>query len=570
MPERFDRARFLKALGAMGVGAALGPGLVSASAAAQQRPTPGGPPSPRPGRPGLAGLSFDIVERYRPFALLAEGFVELDDPFDTDSRSSYEVLSPTGTPGAVIVGGGALRIDGATAHDTLLRSDTRQVAPFATVLVDVVATSGSSSQDAVVAGLVQDADNAVLVSYDRATGEAAVEVLADGERRVLGTQAADLVAPYQFAFVVNENEVVALADTGDGPQPLIRRNVSEVVDLRSQEVLATHHNAVGIRSGGGGGGGETVIGGVRAGYWGQAGVRDPHTVTDLDGAPLIRDNQLYLTLTQSGLGFFQQAHWGVWTLDLDSYELRQVANLFFTRDDRGLVFGDHAGHIVVDGDRFIVANSTWGDFGRDGAAVQVNYTATEVDVLAGVHVLDTRPMQLPLDGLPSAAAGQWDPHIVRIRGRWYVAFVNARVFFDFYPALAAGRGLESLEFVGADGGKNQTEGTVMQKLGGEWYLLTSSGDTEVGGPTEAYPVYDLQMRFVQNLDAPHPTNIPWPMVTPIPVGPAETRYILTTFNTDQYREDFLGYGTHGDFFVMEAEQTARGAEFPPRRGRFPR
>lgn len=466
------------------------------------------------------------------------------------------------------VADGALHVDGAAAHDTLLRSDTRQVAPFATVLVDVVATSGSTSQDAVVAGLVQDADNAVLVSYDRASGQAAVEVIVGGERRVLGTQAADLVAPYQFAFVVNENEVVALADTGDGPQPLIRRNVRAFVDLRDQDVLASHYNAIGVRSGDGGS--ETVLGGVRAGYWGQAGVRDPHTITDLDGAPLIRDNHLYLTMTQAGLGFFQQAHWGVWTLDLDSYELRQVANLFFTRDDRGLVFGDHAGHIVVDGDRFIVANSTWGDFGRDGAAVQVNYTVVETDVLSGVHVLDTRPMQLPLDALPSAAAGQWDPHIVRIRGRWYVAFVNARSFFNFYPALASGRGLESLELVGADGGKNQTEGPVMQKLGGEWYLLTSSGDTEVGGPTEAYPVYDLQMRFVQNLDAAHPTNIPWPMITPIPLEPAGTRYILTTFNTNQYRDDLLGYGTHGDFIVMEAAQTSRSTEFPPRRGRFPR
>lgn len=96
MAERFDRARFLKALGTVGVGAALGPGLLTDSAAAQQS-LPG---RGRPGRPGLAGLSFDIVERYRPFALLAEGFAELDDPFDDDTRPRMTSSRRRGRPAA--------------------------------------------------------------------------------------------------------------------------------------------------------------------------------------------------------------------------------------------------------------------------------------------------------------------------------------------------------------------------------------------------------------------------------------------------------------------------------------
>ena len=32
-----------------------------------------------------------------------------------------------------------------------------------------------------------------------------------------------------------------------------------------------------------------------------------------------------------------------------------------------------------------------------------------------------------------------------------------------------------------------------------------------------------------------------------------------------YYESLLGYGAHGDFYVMQAEQTVRGYELRPRR-----
>jgi hypothetical protein len=76
-------------------------------------------------------------------------------------------------------------------------------------------------------------------------------------------------------------------------------------------------------------------------------------------------------------------------------------------------------------------------------------------------------------------------------------------------------------------------------------------------------MYDLNMNFVGNLNAPHPTNIPHPQVVPIASG-GSTKYIMITFNGTQYYDNILGYGTHGDFFVMEAAQKVRGYEFPPR------
>jgi hypothetical protein len=40
---------------------------------------------------------------------------------------------------------------------------------------------------------------------------------------------------------------------------------------------------------------------------------------------------------------------------------------------------------------------------------------------------------------------------------------------------------------------------------------------------------------------------------------------MVTFNGTQYHEDVLGYGTHGDFYVMAGRPVTRGWEFPPRR-----
>nr|MBA2713083.1 hypothetical protein [Rubrobacteraceae bacterium] len=64
-----------------------------------------------------------------------------------------------------------------------------------------------------------------------------------------------------------------------------------------------------------------------------------------------------------------------------------------------------------------------------------------------------------------------------------------------------------------------------------------------------------------------PTNIPHPMIVPISItsgGRRRTKYIMITFNGDQFFERVLGYGTHGDFFVMQADQTPAGWEFRPK------
>jgi hypothetical protein len=333
--------------------------------------------------------------------------------------------------------------------------------------------------------------------------------------------------------------------------PVVQHRITGLLDLREPAVLRHYRYGFGA-----GGAGTTVtIGNVRAGYFGQAGIRDLHVISYSDGKPYIRNGKLYFTATQAGLSFFQAAHWGVWTLDLDEpRRVEQVATLFFERD--GFVLGDHAGQIVADEREggFHVAVSSWGDFAFKG--VHVRYCRTFENILTGVHVLKSTRMSLPTD------VSAWDPSMVRIEGRWYVGFVESPYQdptrgFNFHPALARsdrGGSLSRLSKVGADLSRDQTEGTILQKVGGRWYLLASDG------ADRQYRVYDLSMNLLGFLKAPYGTNIPHPQVVPIP-NQGQTIYLLITFEGTQYHEKLLGYGTHGDLIIMRASQTRRGSEF---------
>jgi hypothetical protein len=491
-----DRREFLRVAGVGAVATAAWPAQAAAAA----------------DRLSVFDLRFSLTEQYRPFALLAPRFVQ------HDAR------------------GGRL--------SRLVRTDARPVAPFAAVVLDVAALDGP-----VAAGLVRDERNAVLAVYE--AGQARIEVIRDGVPSVVGVADAALTPPFGFAFVVCENQVTVLADSGAGFQPLLTRRdeVAALIDLRRPEVLGAHRYGYGSR-----GGGSVTVRRARAGYFGQAGVRDPHVVQWSDGTPYIRDGKLYLTLTNAGLGFFQQAHWGVWRLDLDDpRRLEQVAVLFFARG--GVVLGDHAGQIVWDERRraFHLMMSSWGDFAFRG--VHVRYATTKADVLSGVHVIPTAPLPLP------TPVSSWDPALTRIRGRWHVGFVESpsQTPFSFHPALAVGRpggGFTDLALAGRDESVDQTEGTILQRVGGRWHLLASDGDAR------QYRVYDLAVRFQGTLHAPYGTNIPHPMVVPVP-DRGRTRWLMLTFDGTQFAEPVLGYGGHGDFLVMEAQRT-RGYEFPPR------
>lgn len=610
-----NRRDFLKLMSGAGVGAAVGANAFLREAFAaidksELEPT---------------DLRFEITSQYRPFGVISPRFLQHRDVFSR--RRDYEIFAPEpeSNPGDVSVGNGKLRVGDTEPFFALLHTSKSTLAPYVSVIVDVETFAGSATtQDTVYAGLIKDDENYVVAWYNNATKQAGIDVVEDGVFTRLDEQPVDFETPLRFAFVLTSKEVTALADTARGgegdnvgypwkpvanfpqsstqyPDPAIAPGLSGYFgDIRDPEVLAQFSYGFGARADSG----AIVLDSVEAGYWGRAGVRDPHVVTWKDGTPYFKNNKLYLTLTNAGLDFFATGHYGVYTLDLSNFAspraLTEVAKLFFRRaentgsDAGGVkVFGDHAGHIVYDGrtDEFLIGVSTWGDFTYNG--VEIRYTRTSKNVLRGVHVLETKKLELTTY-LDTDTRGTWDPHFVRIGGEWYVAFVDSPaqggLDWKHFPALAKGPDLENLELVGAEPVLDQTEGMVIQKVGGKWYLLCSSGrdEGEVGEPPHegvnppAYRIYrpksagsgvvtykgaDYEyegLEFFGELRAPYPTNIPHPIITPLPRD-RQTKWVMFTFDGTMYYEPILGYGTHGDFYVMDGQSIVRGYEFPPRR-----
>ena len=443
---------------------------------------------------------FAIVERTRPLALVSPGFEQ-----ESAVPAPMESVRHTGIS---------------------------PPAPFAAIEVDVLDASTR-----LTAGLLTAEGDGVRVDLHGSRRRVRVVLVQDGTERTVA-RARVRGQAHRMAFVLCENSVTAVVDVGAGWQAVAteRRRIARNLDLRNPATLAAHSYAWGPV------GGLAAVGAARAGTFGMVGVRDPHLVQHADGTPYVRDGLYYLTMTCAGTGFFPQAHWGVFTLDPSAPgRLTQVAHLFWRRD--GMVLGDHAGQVVVDGDVARVMVSSWGDFDpRTG--VRLRYAECGLDVLSGVHVLDSAPFAVP------TVHSAWDPCATRIDDRWHVGFVESpsQSPFDFHPALAAGpRGGawgDPLELVGADTSLGQCEGPILARVGGTWRLLASDGRGR------RYPVYDLQMRPVGTLAAPYGTNIPHPQVLALPDGSAAGTELMVTFDGSPWCERVLGYGTHGDFIAM--------------------
>ena len=486
--EGVSRRSVLKVLGSAGLGMVV--------TACESEPSPSEEPS-------LPGPSFRVADRFRPFQLVAPGFELVDEA--------------AGLVGAV----------------TLTKQSP--AAPFAAVELEVRQVSATG----VMTGLATADDEHVMVAYDPRRSRLSIEVRAAGRTHVVSSRRVRLRAPFRLGFVVCENQVTGLADSGKGWTPLVtmRDEVASLVDLRDPDTLASYRFSYGPHRAGEG----LELGWVRAGAFGYTGLRDPHLVQQPDGTPYVRDGLAYLTFTCAGMGFFQQAHWGVFTLDLaDPTEVRQVSQLYFSRD--GVVLGDHAGQLIVDDDtgQSFVGVSSWGDF--DYSGIHVRHASTTENLLSGMHVLATEQLDLP------TSMGTWDPSFARIDNRWHVAFVESpsQEPFDFHPALAIGPagGVydKGLELVGIDDTVRECEGPIIAQLDGEWRVLASNLDAR------EYPVYDLQMQRVGVLDAPYLTNIPHPQIINLPGG----GHLMVTFDGTPYGMKVLGYGTHGDVVVMRA------------------
>jgi hypothetical protein len=152
--------------------------------------------------------------------------------------------------------------------------------------------------------------------------------------------------------------------------------------------------------------------------------------------------------------------------------------------------------------------------------------------------------------------GTWDPHLVRSDGRWLVGFVSARKFFDFHPALAEGETLDDLRLLAAATDRRATEGTTLLQLDGRWVVLASDGRDGRRGQRERFPVLDTALREIGTLDAPYPTNLPWPTLARDDSDGGG--WLMVAFNGRPEGGRLVGYGSHGDVVLMRGRDDVSG------------
>ena len=76
-------------------------------------------------------------------------------------------------------------------------------------------------------------------------------------------------------------------------------------------------------------------------------------------------------------------------------------------------------------------------------------------------------------------------------------------------------------------------------------MLASDGRDGRRGQRRGYPVFDLRLAEVGALDAPYPTNIPWPTLVREGGG-----WLMVGFNGRPYGGPLVGYGSHGDVVLL--------------------
>ncbi len=93
--------------------------------------------------------------------------------------------------------------------------------------------------------------------------------------------------------------------------------------------------------------------------------------------------------------------------------------------------------------------------------------------------------------------------------------------------------------------RRATEGTTLLRVDGELLVLASDGRDGRRGERARFPVLGTDLVERGALDAPYPTNIPWPTLARV-----DDRWVMVAFNGVRAGGRLLGYGTHGDVVIM--------------------
>lgn len=492
-------------------------------------------------------LTFALRRKLRPIEVLPERLLVFSDGFENDS----DFYSFSGAATQSISGGQySITMSGAQSRRAILPDAPE--APFVAVVMRVAAIGNGSGYNVFHCGLWKDSNNSLEAAWDATNNEVRIERQLGGTTDFLGTLTSTPApsVPFDFAFVLTCNFAQVWVDTGTGWRYVTGADLS-TIDMRDPSILSTYTPSFGASSGG-----STSawrIEQFRWGYYGQIGWRDFNVVTHKDGTPYLREGFMYFTATATAVA--GDGHLGIYRMNVTTGQAEKTGVLFVRRGTP-LIYNDLPAHLVWDTDALAwrVFISTWGN-GFSGV-LEVQHQLIKHELLHAVTVLDNTTV-LALTGDVSSN-GVYDVSAIYFGGSWKVAYtITPDTSFPsdpMYAAMDSSADLVTFSSVFADSGNDGYEGTKLQVIGGDLYVLAGSKtDTRV---------YDATGTHIGGLDFTHPSPSgdapPHPMVFPLPRN-GKTEWWMMTFDDTRYGSNAFTWGT---MLLYKAAETETGFEFP--------
>ena len=251
------------------------------------------------------------------------------------------------------------------------------------------------------------------------------------------------------------------------------------------------------------------------------GQADPQVVQNTDGTPLIRDGKLYICFTTRGFEQIRDSYQGVYSLDIDSYELKLEGALFFGKGD-GKIYGFHATKVVYDeaNREYLVMTTTHAD------SHILAYCSTKSDILHGMHFLECKELDYPHNYSRAKHRGAEDPDFFydSEAKRWRLAYC-AMKNKSWTTFLCESENWNGPYEMIAESPKNNNTGLRITTVGGRRYVLS-------GGPGTTFYIYDYPtLRYEGTFQQQYANGgfRGWPTIVPAPYGNYE-RYLWITFD----------------------------------------
>lgn len=295
--------------------------------------------------------------------------------------------------------------------------------------------------------------------------------------------------------------------------------------------------------------GELEISGFRNYYTGGDGQADPKPLHYEDGTVIVEDGKMWISMTLRGYQPLPASCQGIYSFDLDTYELQLVNITTFRKPGETREWGYHASDFCFDRNsgKWIVVTSSHGDDKKLRIGELSADPRTQTYLTAEVEPMEYNGNRSNYED-PSIIydkdAGKWRiASCFSGNGGFNVALLESDSFNGTYTEIAA---YES----------GSCTGILMQKVGGEYYVFTGRSVSERQMNLEALNYPEMTKNTSLSIDGETESYNPWPMLFPLENEEGETVYRLLSFDRDSIMANdgsmVGGQYSYGRIYLYEA------------------